>query len=105
VTAEQEALVAKNELEKIKYQAQQQIIQAEAAKNATIRTAEGEALAKIIEANATAKSIQIITSQLTDEYALYLWLSQWDGKLPLVYTKEGTGLMIDVSEFVNSTGN
>ena len=105
VTAEQQALVSKNELEKIRYEAQQQIIQAEAAKNATIRRAEGDALAQIIEANATAQSIQIITSQMTDEYANYLWLKQWDGKLPLVYTRDENGLIIDISEFVNNTGN
>ncbi len=105
VTAEQQALVSKNELEKIRYEAQQQIIQAEAAKNATIRRAEGDALAQIIAANSTAKSIQIITSQMTDEYAQYLWLTQWDGKLPAVYTKDGSGLIIDVSEFLNTSGN
>lgn len=105
VTAEQQALVSKNELEQIRYEAQQQIIQAEAAKNATIRRAEGEALAQIIEANATAKSIEIITSQMTEEYSEYLWLIQWDGKLPAVFTKDQSGLIIDVSEFLNTTGN
>ena len=105
VTAEQQALVAKNELERIKYEAQQQIIQAEAAKNATIRRAEGEAEAQIINANATAKAIQIITSQMTDEYAQYLWLTQWDGKLPVVFTKDESGLIIDVSEFLNTSGD
>lgn len=105
VTAEQQALVAKNELEKIRYEAQQQIIQAEAAKNATIRRAEGDALAQIIAANATADSIEIITAQMTDEYAQYLWLIQWDGKLPLVFTKDESGLIIDVSEFLNNSGN
>jgi prohibitin 2 len=105
VTAEQQALLARNELEKIKYEAQQQIIQAEAAKNATIRRAEGDALAQIIAANATAKSIQIITSQMTEEYAQYLWLSQWDGKLPVVFTKDEAGLIIDLSEFLKTSGN
>jgi regulator of protease activity HflC (stomatin/prohibitin superfamily) len=105
VTAEQQALVAKNELESIKYEAQQQIIQAEAAKNATIRRAEGDAIAQIITANATADSIEIITSQMTDEYAEYLWLIQWDGKLPLVFTKDESGLIIDVSEFIDTAGN
>lgn len=105
VTAEQQALVAKNELEKIRYEAQQQIIQAEAAKNATIRRAEGDALAQIISANATADSIEIITAQMTDEYAQYLWLIQWDGKLPLVFTQDESGLIIDVSEFLNNSGN
>jgi regulator of protease activity HflC (stomatin/prohibitin superfamily) len=105
VTAEQQALVSKNELEQIKYEAQQQIIEAEAAKNATIRRAEGDAEAQIIAANATAKSIQIITSQMTEEYANYLWLSQWDGRLPMVYTRDENGLMIDISEFLNTTSN
>lgn len=105
VTAEQQALVSKNELEKIRYEAQQQIIQAEAAKNATIRRAEGEAQAQIIAANARAKSIEIITSQMTEEYAEYLWLVQWDGKLPAVFTKDQSGLIIDVSEFLNNSGN
>lgn len=105
VTAEQQALVAKNELERIKYEAQQQIIQAEAAKNATIRRAEGDAFAQMIAANATAKSIQIITSQMTDEYAQYLWLMQWDGKLPAVFTRDESGLIIDISEFLNTSGN
>ena len=105
VTAEQQALVSKNELEQIRYEAQQQIIQAEAAKNATIRRSEGEAQAQIIAANATAKSIQIITSQMTEEYAQYLWLTRWDGKLPLVFTKDESGLIVDVSEFLNTSGN
>ncbi len=105
VTAEQQALVSKNDLERIRYEAQQQIIQAEAAKNATIARAEGDALAQILTANATAQSIQIITSQMTDEYAQYLWLIQWDGKLPAVYTKDESGLIIDVSEFLNTSGN
>lgn len=101
VTAEQQALVSKNTLEQIRYEAQQQIIQAEAAKNATIRRAEGEALARIIEANSTAKAIEIITLQMTDEYASYLWLQQWDGRLPAVMTRDEQGLIIDASDFIN----
>jgi regulator of protease activity HflC (stomatin/prohibitin superfamily) len=101
VTAEQQALVSKNELEQIKYEAQQQIIQAEAAKNATIRTAEGEAQSQIIEANAKAEAIRIITEQMTDEYANYLWLQQWDGRLPAVMIKDEQGLIIDASDFIN----
>jgi len=101
VIAEQQALQAKNELEKIRYEAQQQIIQAEAEKNATIARALGEAQAQIIDANATAQAISIITAQMTDEYANYLWLKQWNGALPLVYTSDQQGLIIDVSEFLN----
>ena len=103
VTAEQAALEAKNKLEQIRYEAQQQIIQAEAERNATIARAKGEAEAAIIEAVATAKAIEMITSQMTPEYAQYLWLTQWDGKLPLV-VGEGQGLIIDVKSLVDEGG-
>ena len=103
VTAEQAALEAKNKLEQIRFEAQQQIIQAEALKNATIAIAEGEAEAAIIEAEATALAIELITSQMSPEYAQYLWLDQWDGKLPLV-VGEGQGLIIDLNSLVDDGG-
>ena len=102
VTAEQAALEAQNYLEQVKYEAQQQVIQAEAEKNATIARAEGEARAVVIEADATAQAIEVITGQMTPEYAQYLWLTQWDGKLPLV-VGEGTGLIIDVNSLLDET--
>jgi regulator of protease activity HflC (stomatin/prohibitin superfamily) len=100
VTAEQQALEAKNKLEQVRYEAQQQIIQAEALKNATIAIAEGDAQAAIIEADATAAAIEVITSQMTAEYAQYLWLTQWDGKLPAVVGDE-SGLIIDLSSLLD----
>lgn len=103
VTAEQQALEAKNKLEQIRYEAQQQIIQAEAEKNATIARALGLAEAAIIEANATARAIEFITSQMTPEYAQYLWLTQWDGKLPAV-VGEGQGYIIDVNSLIDEGG-
>lgn len=103
VTAEQAALEAKNKLEQVRYEAQQQIIQAEAEKNATIARAQGEAEATIIEADATAQSIELITSQMTPEYAQYLWLSQWDGKLPAV-VGDGQGFIIDLSTLTEEGG-
>jgi regulator of protease activity HflC (stomatin/prohibitin superfamily) len=103
VTAEQSALEAQNKLEQIRFEAQQQIIQAEAEKNATIARALGEAQSTIIEAEATAQAIEVITGQMTPEYAQYLWLTQWDGKLPLV-VGEGTGLIIDVNSLLDEGG-
>jgi prohibitin 2 len=100
VVAEQDALQAKNKLEQIRYEAQQLIIQAEAQKNATIAKAMGDAQARIIEANATSEAIRRITEQMTDEYALYLWLNQWDGKLPVVYTGDGQDIIIDISQLM-----
>ncbi len=104
VIAEQQALQAKNTLEQIRYEAQQQIIQAEAAKNATIARAEGDAFAQIIQANATAASIKLITEQMTAEYSQYLWLQQWDGRLPVVYSGDGQGLILDISQLTKDTG-
>jgi len=100
VTAEQQALEAKNKLEQIRYEAQQQIIQAEALKNATIAISLGDAQAAIINANATAAAIEVITSQMTAEYAQYLWLTQWDGKLPAVVGDE-SGLIIDITSLID----
>ncbi len=102
VTAEQEALQAKNKLQQITYEAQQQIIQAEAEKNATIRRAEGNAQAQLIEANATAEVIKLITSQMTPEYAQYLWLQTWDGKLPAVLSGEGQGIILDITQLTQN---
>ena len=119
VTAEQEALQAKNILVRIQYEAQQKIIQAEADRNATIINADAEAQRLIINANAeaeqkvisakaeaqrimleadaTAEAIKVITGQMTDEYARYLWLRQWDGVLPstLLGNIEDLGIIID----------
>jgi regulator of protease activity HflC (stomatin/prohibitin superfamily) len=110
VTAEQDALRAKNVLVQIQYEAQQKIIQAEAEKNATIITAEAsarqveiaalaEAFRVTTEANATAGAIQMITDQMTPEYAQYLHLMQWDGKYPttMLGSLEDLGVIIDTT--------
>ena len=59
--------------------------------------------AAVIEAEATAKAIEVITAQMTPEYAQFLWLKQWDGKLPLV-VGEGQSLIIDVKSIVDDRG-
>ncbi len=101
VIAEQAALEAVNKLEQIRTEAQQQIIQAEAARNATIVRSEGEAKAVIIAADATSEAMEVITSQMTPEYAQYLWLTQWDGKLPLV-VGEGEGIILDLTSLADN---
>ncbi|MCW4048532.1 MAG: prohibitin family protein [Candidatus Bathyarchaeota archaeon] len=110
VTAEQDALQAKNVLVRIEYEAQQKVIQAEADRNATIIAAEGdarrveiaalaEAFRVTTEANATAEAILMITSQMTPEYAQYLHLMQWDGKYPstMLGSLEDLGVIIDTT--------
>ena len=110
VTAEQDALKAKNILVMIEYEAQQKVIQAEADRNATIIAAEAdarrveiaalaEAFKVMTEANATAEAIMVITNQMTPEYAQYLHLMQWDGRYPttMLGTVEDLGLLIDTT--------
>jgi len=110
VTAEQDAMKAKNVLVMIEYQAQQKIIQAEADRNATIIMAEAdarrveiaalaEAFKVMTEANATAEAIMLITNQMTTEYAQYLHLKQWDGKYPttMLGSLEDLGVIIDTT--------
>jgi regulator of protease activity HflC (stomatin/prohibitin superfamily) len=110
VTAEQDALKAKNILVRIQYEAQQKIIQAEADRNATIIAAEAaarkveiaalaEAFRVTTEADATAEAIMVITNQMTPEYAQYLHLKQWDGRYPttMLGSLEDLGVIIDVT--------
>jgi prohibitin 2 len=85
VTAEQNALAAKNKLEQIGYEAQQQVIQATANATALITIAQANANATIIAANATAEAVQTIQVQLTPEYIQYLYAIGWDGKLPIYW--------------------
>ena len=108
VTAEQKALEAKNKLVQIQHEAQQKVIQAEANRNATIINAEAaakqvkiaadaEAYKLMKEANATASAIQLITDQMTVEYAQYLHLKQWNGEYPTTML----GTIEDLGVFIN----
>jgi len=99
VTAEQSALEAKNKLEQIRHEAQQQVIQADAERNATVTRSLGKAQAAIIEAEATAEAIMLITEQMTPEYAQYLHLMQWDGKYPstMLGSLDDLGVIIDTT--------
>jgi len=110
VVATQDALTEKNKVEIARYQQLQAIITAEGQYNVTVIQASAEAQRKVIaaeaearritiEANATAEAIMRITSQMTPEYAQYLYLTQWNGILPstLLGSVEDIGLIIDTS--------
>jgi regulator of protease activity HflC (stomatin/prohibitin superfamily) len=79
VTAEQNALAAKNKLDQVKYEAQQRIEQAN-----------GEAQAIKIQASA-------IQSQGGADYVKLQAIAKWDGKLPQ-YQLSGATPFIDVSK-------
>ncbi|HJX24480.1 MAG TPA: prohibitin family protein [Candidatus Bathyarchaeia archaeon] len=89
VTAEQKALEAKNKLEQIKYEAQQQVIQAEAYYNATIT-----------RARADAEAIRLLQINLNPEYLQYQSILKWDGKLPYFL---GSGAIPFIQIPTNST--
>lgn len=117
VLAEQQALEAKNILEKVRWEQEQEIakqeaqarikiIQAAAQRNATITTELGRAEAVRIAADAeyykiimeqqgTAEGIQMVTATITEEYVRYLYMLQWDGELPDVLAGvEGTDILL-----------
>ena len=91
VTAEQDALAAKNKLQQIEYEAQQQVIQAKANATAITTLAQANANATIIQAEGTAQAVQIVQEQLTPEYIQYLYAIGWDGKLPLYWVNDENG--------------
>lgn len=75
VTAQQLALKAENDLQRIRIEAQQKVAQAEGDRNATIAQAQGSAAA-----------IDLINKQLekSPQYVNYLAVSKWNGQLPQV---------------------
>lgn len=75
VTAEQNALAAKNKLAQVEYEAKQRITQA---------TAEAEAI-KI--------QAQAIQAQGGKEYTILQFINRWDGKLPGILSESGNSNM------------
>lgn len=84
VTAEQNMLKEKYDLQKKQIEVQKQIAVANATKISNILVAEGKAQATILEANAQAQAIKNITSELksNSDYVKYYYVSQWNGELP-----------------------
>ena len=80
VTAEQNALAAKNKLEQIKYEAEQRIAEAT-----------GEAEAIRIQAEA-------ITSQGGTEYVQLQWIKKWDGALPTTMMGDGADVLLNLGQ-------
>lgn len=74
-TAQQEALKAQQDLNRIKIEAEQKVVNAQAVADATKAQAEAEAFA-----------IEIIQKQLAqaEAYLEYQKIEKWDGKLPMV---------------------
>lgn len=117
VIAEQEALQAKNELERIRWEQEQavvkseatarmKVIQAEAQRNATITeeiglseavriAADAKAYEIMARQNATAEGISMVTQSITEQYVRYLYMLEWNGDLPDVLAGvSGTDILL-----------
>lgn len=84
VTAEQEALQAKNVLEKVKFQADQRIAQAKA------------------EAEAIRIQVESISKQGGQSYVQMKAIEKWNGKLPVQMIPNATVPFLDLNQKVNS---
>lgn len=76
VKAEQDALAKKNELEKTKYEADQQVVRAKA------------------EAETIRIQAEAVKSQGWAEYVQLKWIEKWDGKLPQTQLGSNTTMMV-----------
>ena len=82
--AEQSALRARNDLERIKTEAEQVKVKAE-----------GDATAKVEIAEAEAKAQELLRKTISDQIIQLRAIEKWDGKLPL-YAGESGGLFLDI---------
>lgn len=82
--AQQNAQKEKNETLRIKEQAEQGIVKAEAEAKIKIAMAEADAKATLLKAEADAKAIDMKNKSLASSPAIieYTLAQQWDGKLP-----------------------
>jgi len=78
VKAEQEALKAEKDLERVKFEAQQQIESSKA------------------EAEKIRIQAEAITKQGWAEYVKLQWIQKWDGKLPSTMLSEGSNMLINL---------
>ncbi len=95
VTAEQNALAAKNKLEQIKMEAEQVRAAAQGAKDAKIAQAEGE-----------STYVKLIQAQLSQspQYVEYLKAQKWNGAFPTFYMVGGssTPLIMSLPNFATT---
>jgi regulator of protease activity HflC (stomatin/prohibitin superfamily) len=87
---EQRARLAENELRRIEIESQQQVVQAQAARQAAVERARGEAEAMLIRNEAQVLSF-VALNQAGFDVNSYKFLEEWDGVLPTVMSG-GAGL-------------
>ena len=108
VVAEQETLRERNVLDRVRIQAQQRVAEADGIAKSDISRANGSAVARILEAQAEARALQLLNEQLTRNGTQVLQLrsiEKWDGKLPIFITSGGQQIpiFIDINKLINQT--
>jgi prohibitin 2 len=93
VVAQQRALQAQNDLQRIQIEAQQAQAKAIGEQKANVAQAQGISQANILKAQGEAQAISTIDKQLHNSTIYLDWLKaqKWDGKLPLVTGNSGGG--------------
>lgn len=107
-TRKQKELVEQNQLNIVRIQSQQKVVQAQANYNATITNAQAEADKLKIEAQGTENAIKTISTALKDNpnYLSYYGIQKWNGVLPLFGTgSEGSGLILNSDIINKAMGN
>jgi len=88
VTAEQEALRSKNDLERIKFEAEQAKAKAEWEANAILQKARAE-----------AEGIKEINASLSKEYVQYEMVKSWKGEVPTISGGDN-GFLLDINSIL-----
>jgi prohibitin 2 len=102
VAAQQRALQAQNELQRIEIEAQQAEARAVGEQQANIARAEGVRQSNVLQAQGEAQAITTIDEQLRQSPSYLEWLKsqKWDGQLPLVVGGSGAEGQSAVTPFI-----
>jgi len=102
VAAQQRALQAQNELQRIEIEAQQAEARAVGEQQANIARAEGVRQSNVLQAQGEAQAITTIDEQLRQSPSYLEWLKsqKWDGQLPLVVRGSGAEGQSAVTPFI-----
>lgn len=100
VEAEQKALEAQNQTREKEELGKQQVIQAQAEADAIKAKADAESYGIKARAEAEAFAVEIINRQLvgSPDYIQYLYVTQWNGQLPMVQGSDASPI-IDLRDY------
>lgn len=102
VTAEQKALEARNDLQRIEIEAQQKVATARGTAESIRLEAQARANATILDATARAEALKLQKVEVTELLNQYKAIEKWDGHLPPVIGGGATPLL-DMSRLFNFT--